>query len=213
MYIEPVILSTISLLIGAGGAMVWSYLMASKVAAPRAKRLIVEALTHEGPEVKAVRAALIEPALTAQYAAFTAQTGGEGLDIASEVINAVNATLGPLEARIGPTVSEHVLMAVNQAKAQETKALQAQLEELGVSAVVDEAKGMLAESLPPQMLQAQRILGMKVSKRYASEHPIEAQALEMGKLYLMQMLQAQGLAGEAPARAVASTEVRGFGVR
>jgi len=213
MNIDPVLLATMTGLVGALGAMVWSYLMASRVAAPRAKRLIVEALTHEGPEVVAVRKALIEPALTAQYAAFTAQTAEGGIDIASEVENAINATLGPLEARIGTTVSEHVLMAVNQAKAQETKALQAQLEELGVSAVVDEAKGMLAESLPPQMLQAQRILGMKVSKRYASEHPIEAQALEMGKLYLMQMLQAQGLTGEAPARAVATTEARGFGVR
>lgn len=119
-----------------------------------------------------------------------------------------------LSAALGPMVSEHVYQAVNQVKAQETKGLQAQLEALGVEGVVDEAKDMIAQSLPPEMVQAQKILGMKVSKKYASEHPIEAQALEMGKLYLMQMLQGQMGLPSAPARSEAVSEAkRGFGVR
>ena len=212
--IDALMWSVMMALGGAMGAMMWSYLMASKVAAPRAKRLIVDALTTEGPEVQAVRAALIEPALEASYARIDAKLGAEGPDIASEVESAVNDALGAFRDELGPMMSTHVYQAVQQVKAQETKALQAQLEELGVGAVVDEAKGMLAEQLPPQMLQAQRILGMKVSKKYAAEHPIEAQALEMGKMYLMQMMQGQlGIAPGAAATQSTAPATRGFGVR
>jgi hypothetical protein len=153
-------------------------------------------------------------ALEAQKVAFSAITVPTGDEIASEVESAVNDALGAFRDELGPMMSTHVYQAVQQVKAQETKALQAQLEELGVGAVVDEAKGMLAEQLPPQMLQAQRILGMKVSKKYAAEHPIEAQALEMGKLYLMQMMQGQlGIAPGAAATQSIAPATRGFGVR
>jgi hypothetical protein len=153
-------------------------------------------------------------ALEAQKVAFSAITVPTGDEIASEVESAVNDALGAFRDELGPMMSTHVYQAVQQVKAQETKALQAQLEELGVGAVVDEAKGMLAEQLPPQMLQAQRILGMKVSKKYAAEHPIEAQALEMGKLYLMQMMQGQlGIAPGAAATQSTAPATRGFGVR
>ena len=204
-------LATMTGIVGALLAALWSFLMASKVAAPRAKRLIVTALTSEGPELQAVRDHLIQPALDAQYAAFTGQTASGGTQIASEVENAVNEALEAFRDEIGPQVANHVTMAINQVKAQETKSLQAQLEELGVPALVEEGKAVLAEQMPPQLLQAQRILGMKVSKRYAAEHPIEAQAIEMGKLYLMQMMQGQlGLGGAAQSVAA---DGGGFGVR
>lgn len=120
-----------------------------------------------------------------------------------------------LAEHVGPAIGQYVTMAFNQVKAQETKALQAQLEQLGVGEVIDEAKAMALDQLPPQMVQAQRILGMKVSKKYASEHPIEAQAIEMGKLYIMQMLEGQlGGLGIGPKEGSrASAESGGIGVR
>ena len=213
MYVEPTLLATMTGIIGAMPAALWSYLMASKVAAPRAKRLIVSALTNEGPELQAVREHLINPALQAHYDAISAKLEPEGLDIASEVESAVNEALGAFRSELGPVVSEHVMMAVNQVKAQETKSLQAQLEQLGIGAVVGEAQDAVAAQLPPQLIQAQRLLSMKVSKKYASEHPLEAQALEAGKLWIMQMLDAQGMMNGGVPKPVAETETGGFGVR
>ena len=143
-----------------------------------------------------------------------AKLGAEGPDIASEVESAVNDALGAFNEQLGPIISTHVYQAVNQVKAQEAKSLQAQLEELGVPQMVEEGKALVAEQLPPQLMQAQRILQMKVSKKYAAEHPIEAQALEMGKLYLMQFMQGQlGTRGAEHGAVTEAAASRGFGVR
>ncbi len=215
MYIEPTLLATMTGVIGAMLAALWSYLMASKVAAPRAKRLIVEALTTDGPEVKAVRAALIQPALDAQYAAFTGQTAAGGTQIASEVENAVNEALGAFNEQLGPTISNHVLMAVNQAKAQETKGLQAQLEQLGMGDVIEEGKAMIMDQLPPGAVAYKRMMESRPSKKWTAEHPFEAQLYEGMKVLFSQYAQGQAVLGLGGAQQAQATEAagKGFGVR
>ena len=100
-------------------------------------------------------------------------------------------------------------------RAQETKRLQEQLAELNIPGVTEEAKQMMLQQLPAQALQAQKLLKMKVSKRYAEEHPLEAQAIEFGKLFLMNQLEGASPFGFAPTGGGESPGVSSgkFGVR
>ena len=81
----PEIPLEIALLISTGTfifALLWSFLMASRVAPPRAKRLIVQTLSDStSPEVAAVRAALIEP----ETAKLSARLGVVRADIDSRI--------------------------------------------------------------------------------------------------------------------------------
>lgn len=210
MMIDPTLLAVMTGLIGAIGAMIWSFLMASKIAAPRAaaksKLLLVNILTGATPEdqeiLERVRGSLVRPEVE------------KVLGAVSDVPKELEIDSDALSEALAPLIEERVFRAFNQVKAQEARGLQKQLEELGLDSVVDEAKGVIAEQLPPEMVQAQRLLNMKVSKRYASEHPVEAQALEFGKLYVMQYL--QGLMpqnGAATTSKAVSASSNGFGVR
>jgi len=75
-------------LVGAFGAMVWSYLMASRVAAPRAKRLIVESLRGDTEEARAVRECLVERPLEHAF---------KRVDLLAERISAVEGMQDTLE--------------------------------------------------------------------------------------------------------------------
>ena len=100
-------------------------------------------------------------------------------------------------------------------RAQETKRLQEQMAELNIPGVTEEAKQMMLQQLPAQALQAQKLLKMKVSKRYAEEHPLEAQVIEFGKLFLMNQLEGASPFGMIPTGGGESTGVSSgkFGVR
>ena len=158
MYIDPTLLATMTGLIGALAAATWSYLMASKVAAPRAKRMIVDALTREGPELVAVREHLIQPALDAQKQAFTAIPMPTAMQIASEVENAVKANLGALSIdtealaqAIGPQISTHVNMALKQMEAQQSKRVGQFLKDAGLE---DQLEGMTEAMKEEALAQA-----------------------------------------------------------
>ena len=208
--IDPAILASAMALVGATGAMIWSYLMASKVAAPRAKRLIVDALTTEGEELKAVRTALIDPALAAsrdeiaREVAVMKQTLADLPRIDPEDLSLDYDEMGEgLRPIIGPMVSEHVTMAVNQFKAQETKALQDALNAAGLDEAVE---GMGAEAQQAMLQQmnlgqqaAMKIMSMKPSKKWEKDHPFGVVGFETFKAAQMQVLSALqgGNAGNA----------------
>ena len=120
-----------------------------------------------------------------------------------------------LEA-FGNDMMQRIEMFWRNERAQETKRLQEQMAELNIPGVTEEAKAMMLEQLPAQALQAQKLLKMKVSKRYAEEHPLEAQAIEFGKLFLMNQLEGASPFGMIPTGGGAeSTGVSSgkFGVR
>ena len=119
-----------------------------------------------------------------------------------------------LKPVLGPMVSEHVGMAINQAKAQETKSLQAQLETLGLDEVIGEAKEQVLAQLPPEALAYKRMMDSRPSKKWSNEHPIETQLYEGMKILFSQYAQGQGLLpGGREAAAEARPVSTGFGVR
>ena len=212
--IDPMMFATLTGILGAMLAALWSYLMASKVAAPRAKRLIVEALTTDGPEVQAVRAALIQPALDAQYAAFTGQTAAGGTQIASEVENAVNSALEAFNANLGPMMSNHINMALKQAEAQQSKRVGGFLKELGLedqmAALEDGVREQAMEALPAQAQVLMEIMQTKIPKSATTSERILMQA---AKVTAAQLLQG-GMAAQLGQPAGAVSELgKGFGVR
>ena len=118
----------------------------------------------------------------------------------TDISNQVESKLGEGAAidtgAITATVASEIKQFLLTEKQEQARDLQRQLQEAGLEEMVNEAQGALAAQIPPSMVQAQKALNFKVSKKYAAENPIAAYALELGKLGLAQMLESQGAFGE-----------------
>ena len=212
MYIDPTLLATMTGLIGALAAATWSYLMASKVAAPRAKRMIVDALTHEGPELVAVREHLIQPALDAQRAVAATQTAAGQAAIAAELERIVKANLGALSIdagalaeAIGPQVSTHINMALKQAEAQQGKRIGAFLKDMGLDEQLGEleagAREQAMAALPAQAQVLMEIMNTKIPKSATTSERVLMQAAKVTAAQLLQGGMANIMPGQASASA------------
>ena len=214
MYIDPTMLATATGVIGATAAAVWSYLMASRVAAPRAKRLIVEALTSDGPEVNAVREALITPALNASYERIDARTASGAHDVALEVERAVNASYEAFSNEIGPLVSRHIDMALKQAEAQQSKRVGMFLKEMGV----DQQLEALEEGVREEALQAMGPTAQIAAEIMSTKIPKKASMVERTIMQFAKAQAASMLSGQVPGQAAGVVESSrpagsGIGVR
>jgi len=213
MYIDPTILAVATGLVGATGAMIWSYLMASKVAAPRAKRLIVEALTTEGAELKAVREHLINPALEATETRFNEQTASNGDEIAESIESALNARLEAFSNELGPTVSQHVMMAFRQVEAQQAKRTGEFLKQMGIDeqleGLEEEVRQEAMAQMGPQAQIAMEILNTKIPKKASI---IEKTIMQFAKAQAAQLVQGNMMGADTTHVEAPSTS-RGFGVR
>ena len=118
----------------------------------------------------------------------------------TDISNQVETKLGEGAAidtgAITATVASEIKQFLLTEKQEQAREIQAQLQNAGIEEMMDEAKGQLAAQVPMSMVQAQKAINFKVSKKYAAENPIAAYALELGKLGLAQMLESQGAFGE-----------------
>ena len=114
----------------------------------------------------------------------------------------LSAAVGPaLMEQLGPSITEHVTMAVLQFKAQETKELQSLLEQAGLDGAVEqmgaEAQAAMLSQLNLGQRAAARIMGATPSKAWIKEHPYGAAGLDVFKssqMDVLAMLQGQGKA-------------------
>ena len=112
----------------------------------------------------------------------------------------LSAAVGPaLMEQLGPSITEHVTMAVLQFKAQETKELQKLLEEAGLDGAVEqmgaEAQAAMLAQLNLGQRAAAKILSVEPSKKWIKEHPYGAMGLDVFKssqLEVLAALQGQG---------------------
>lgn len=208
--VDPTMLAVATGLIGAAGAMVWSFLMASKVAAPRAAQksrlLLVNILTGASTEDKAIletiRGTLIRPEIE-RLTEDMPKLDPDDLAIDYDEI----------ATRVGPVVSSHMEMAFRQVEAQQAKRTGEFLKEMGI----DEHLAGVEESLREEALMAagpqaqalMEILNMKIPKKASV---IEKVVMQTAKAQAAQLLQGGiGLEKAAPAESVSRSS--GFGVR
>ena len=198
MMIDALMWSVMMALGGATGAMIWSYAMARFVAAPRAKKMIVESLTTEGPELVAVREHLIQPALDAQKGVFPEITVPSAEDIASAVEQAVNANLGP-------QISTHVNMALKQMEAQQSKRVGQFLKDTGLDEQLEALEdGVKAEALAQAGPMAQFVAEVMAAKIPKNATTAEKAWLTISKAAAAQMAQS-GMANILPGQAASQT--------
>ena len=204
--IDPVLLATATGLIGAVGAMIWSFLMASKVAAPRAAQksrlLLVNILTGATEEdreiLDKVRGSLVRP---------------EVERVLAEIPDFEVPEFAIDYDALGSAVGKHVEMQFRQVEAQKAKLTGQFLKDMGI----DEALGDMEEAareeamaaLGPQAQIAMEILNTKIPKKASL---VEKTVMQFAKAQAAQLIQGQ-MPGQAAQAAPVEAPARGFGVR
>ena len=208
--IDPTMLAAATGVIGATLAAIWSFLMAAKVAAPRAakksKLLLVNILTGATPEDQAIlgtiQEKLIRPEVERMSAAMP-KLDEEALAIDYDEI---------AEA-VGPIVTKHMEMAFRQVEAQQAKRTQQFLNEMGVDDKLKDLEGAAREQAMAQMgiegQIAMEILEMKVNKKASV---VEKLVLQKAKLEAAKMIQGS-MGAEETIIQPASVGRSGIGVR
>ena len=213
--IDPTLLAVATGLIGATGAMIWSYLMASKVAAPRAaaksRLLLVNILTGATEEDKeileSVRANLVRPEVERVTAELEAKI--------AEIPDPQDIEIPEIDYEgIAQLVGKHVEMQFRQVEAQQAKRTGEFLRSMGIDEALGEleagAREEALQALGPQAQVAMEILNTKIPKKASL---IEKTVMQFAKAQAAQLVQGQmgGIAQEAPREPVSAN--RGFGVR
>ena len=165
--ISAIMLATLTALIGASGAMVWSFLMAAKVAAPKAavksRLLLVSILTGATPEDEAIletiKGKLIRPEISAAMADMKVEL--PPLDLESLV--------EPLGQRMNATLD----MKIKSMNAEQANAVRRFLKDQGVSLgkAETEAEQIMLSQLTDQQLALRKFATMKIPPTIKRDHP------------------------------------------
>ena len=122
--------------------------------------------------------------------------------IQTQVANAIKDIKGQIDERLGDVpdidqdafaeqIRENVIMAIKSEQANLVKSTQAQLESMGLPAVLEEQKDLIMQQIPQSAQALQKLANWKVSKRFKEEHELEAFGLELAKAQLLSMIQGQ----------------------
>ena len=211
--IDPLMVASLTGIIGAILAATWSFLMAAKVAAPRAasksKLLLVGILTGESEEDKRILGTIQERLIRPEVEKLTATL--PKFDEESLAIDYAEMA-EELKPIIGPIVSEHMQMAFRQVEAQQAKRTGEFLKNMGVD---EQLKGMeagmreeaLAE-LGPQAAIMMEILETKIPKKASV---VEKLIMQSAKAQAAKMLQGMAGATQGAAQVVSAAYNPGYG--
>lgn len=179
-------------LVSAIAAMTWSFLMAAKVAAPRAaaksKLLLVSILTGATPEdetiLETIKGKLIRPEISAALADLKVEM--PALDI--------EPLVGPLTERMNASLD----MKMKSMKGEEQNAVRRFLEEQGVNleAAGAEAEQIMLSQLTDQQLALRKFATMKIPPAIKQNHPEWAALINEVRPLAVDLIQRRVLNGQ-----------------
>ena len=211
---EPYMMAAATGIIGAIGAMIWSFLMASKVAAPRAAKksrlLLVNILTGATDEDKrileTIRGTLVRPEVERMRASMPS-IDEEALAIDYEEL------AKELDGVMRPMVAEEISKVVMQQQAQSAKVTGEFLKQMDLDGHLEgleaEARQAVLDQAGPQAQVLAELADIKIPKRASAVHKA---FLNMVKAQALGMVQAQMPGASAPVEAPVEGN-RGIGVR
>ena len=166
--IDATLLAALTGIIGAIGAMVWSFLMASKIAAPRAaeksKLLLVSILTGATPEDKEilerVQNSLVRPVVTEAF--------------------------NQLGEQLPDSIAEHVDMHFKAFQSAEAKNMGKLIEELNLEGISKEMQEEAIQRLSLGQRATMKVMTLKIPKATREAHPLSSALFDSSRAEIAQ---------------------------